>query len=153
MTMTTTATTTNNQPTHQQTTKQTITENAVNLVRQKRPGSIQTAAQESFVYQFERVFTRLLRVFPVLERAGADRSPFLPHGEASLYAKTFKQSVEVVTDIATYCIHQLMQPTLVYQLILQPTAYQLIYSRLLYQSVREDLQAVEVVICRTRVFF
>ena len=64
------------------------------MVRQRRPGSVQTAAQETFVYEFERVFRRLVRVFPVLERSG-DRSPFPPPGETSLYAKSFRQSVEV----------------------------------------------------------
>lgn len=39
---------------------------AINIVRLRRPGSIQTKAQQGFVYEFEKYFRQCISVFPIV---------------------------------------------------------------------------------------
>lgn len=67
----------------------------ITFVRKRRPGSIQTAAQEKFIRKFERAHGLMMRVFPTNEALDLQKAEFprSPVAHASLYQKTIKQTV------------------------------------------------------------
>lgn len=71
-------------------------EQVIQFVRIRRPGSIQTSAQQQFVVKFERAMELRMQIFPVLEEtvAGPKRSNASKKDTPSLHLKTIKLSVQ-----------------------------------------------------------
>lgn len=68
----------------------------IQFIRLRRPGSIQTTAQQQFIYKFERAMYQRMQVFPVIEHVKKTSSSTSRSAatSTSLHLKTIKGSVQ-----------------------------------------------------------